>query len=50
MMSEMQAHVVVRFSAEASEREISLTEWLLYKALAASMMVGVGEYRLMAHE
>ena len=33
----------------ASCRVMSSTEWLRYRALAASMIVGVGEYLLTAH-
>jgi len=45
MICETAFDVFVRLMALASFLEISVTEWPLYKAMAASIMVGVGQYR-----
>jgi hypothetical protein len=42
MISETASDVRVKFTAPASLREMSATEWPLYKAVAASTIVGVG--------
>src|SRR5262249_27535889 len=43
MMSEIASDVSVKLTAVASFREMSATEWPLYREVAASMMVGVGQ-------
>src|SRR5437773_10716574 len=48
-ISEMAWDVTVRLVAVASLREMSLTECPLYRARAASIMVGVGQYRPRCH-
>ena len=49
MTDSMAADVRDRLMADASFLEISLTLWPLYKAMAASMMVGVGRYPPRTH-
>src|SRR5438034_1149541 len=45
MILETESDVSFRFFAPASLREISATAWPPYSAIAASMIVGVGQYR-----
>src|SRR6478735_1767438 len=49
MTSAIASEVRLRLMALASLREISETEWPPYNAIAASMMVGVGQYRPASH-
>jgi len=47
--SEIVSDVWLRLIAPASLREISCTEWPAYNAIAASMIVGVGQYLPSSH-
>src|SRR3989344_7949468 len=49
IISDIVSDVWLRFTAFASLREISLTECPLYRASAASIIVGVGWYRPNSH-
>ncbi len=49
MICETASDVIVRLMALASFLDISETECPLYNAIAASIMVGVGQYRPCSH-